>query len=143
MPFDPAVPAPHADLASQMFRDQFTGLKDLIDTQAAIITGQAALIADLQTRVTALEPPVLTATGFGAPEANSPLTQIGDYDGHPLYQTAGGWNVFWAGDYPAYFITDLAPQFSPAVGYVNTSSQQDVQGQYASNGKPLPAGTVA
>jgi hypothetical protein len=30
MPFDPTVPAPHADLTSAMFRDQFTGLKALI-----------------------------------------------------------------------------------------------------------------
>ncbi|MFN0077499.1 MAG: hypothetical protein ACKVY0_13600 [Prosthecobacter sp.] len=32
MPFDPNIPADHADLTGAMFRGQFNGLKDLIDT---------------------------------------------------------------------------------------------------------------
>ena len=32
MPYDPNIPADHADLTGAMFRGQFTGLKDLIDT---------------------------------------------------------------------------------------------------------------
>jgi hypothetical protein len=31
MPYDPNIPADHADLTGAMFRGQFTGLKDLID----------------------------------------------------------------------------------------------------------------
>lgn len=36
MPFDPAVPATNAELTSAMFRDQFTGLKSLIDAVPGI-----------------------------------------------------------------------------------------------------------
>ena len=32
MPYDPNIPADHADLTGAMFRGQFNGLKDLIDT---------------------------------------------------------------------------------------------------------------
>ncbi|MEQ1933652.1 MAG: hypothetical protein ABL962_07220, partial [Fimbriimonadaceae bacterium] len=35
MPYDPDIPADHADLTGAMFRGQFTGLKDLIDAVPA------------------------------------------------------------------------------------------------------------
>jgi hypothetical protein len=36
MPFDPNIPAQNAELTSAMFRGQFTGLKDLIDSMGNI-----------------------------------------------------------------------------------------------------------
>jgi hypothetical protein len=36
MPYDPNIPADHADLTGAMFRGQFTGLKDLIDAVSGV-----------------------------------------------------------------------------------------------------------
>ena len=62
MPFDPAVPEYQAELTSVMFRDQFNGLKALVDAQASVIAAvqaqagaQAAQITALQTQVAALQ----------------------------------------------------------------------------------------
>jgi hypothetical protein len=40
MPFDPAKPADHSDLDSQVMRDQLTALKALIDAQPAVAYGR-------------------------------------------------------------------------------------------------------
>lgn len=49
MAYNPNLPASHAPIVSQELRDQFNGLKALIDAQAAQIT---ALQAALNSKVT-------------------------------------------------------------------------------------------
>ena len=134
MPFDPTVPAPHADLTSQMFRDQFNGLKDIIDDLQAQNTALTA-------RVAALEPPV--AAGFGDPRANGPLTQDGMWNGYPAFRTPS--NAY-------YHVADMdhyrcAPGGDPMntmdVQYVNPVSGT-VKGAYTLNlGGMPPAGMVS
>ena len=86
--FDPTFPAPHADAASEPFRNQFNALNDKIDAQAATI---AALIL----RIEALENPSHEAFGFGEAGACGKLTVIGTFAGKPMYQAAGGWYYCW------------------------------------------------
>jgi len=47
MPFDPTLPVDHSKIVAAELRNQFNGLKDLIDAQAAQISAQAAQIAEL------------------------------------------------------------------------------------------------
>ena len=48
MPYDPNFPPDHQPLNAAPWRNQFNGLKDLIDAQAAQLAVQAAQIAALQ-----------------------------------------------------------------------------------------------
>jgi hypothetical protein len=70
MAYDPTLPADHSPIVSQELRDQFNGLKALIDVQDAtieaqdaLINAQQALIGGLQEQVTALKL-VLTANNL-------------------------------------------------------------------------------
>ena len=48
MPYDPTLPVNHAPIVAAELRDQFNGLKALIDAQAALIADQQIQIAGLQ-----------------------------------------------------------------------------------------------
>ena len=48
MPYDPTLPVDHAQVVAAELRDQFNGLKSLIDAQAALIADQQIQIAGLQ-----------------------------------------------------------------------------------------------
>jgi hypothetical protein len=63
MTFDPLFPSDNSEMKASEYRAQCDALKSLIDA--------------LEVRVAALELPPLTASGFGAPEANGPLI-VGD-----------------------------------------------------------------
>ncbi len=58
--------------------------------------------------------PTLTASGFGDPASNGVLTQIGTFNGQPLYQAAGGDYVFFTTDgaAPGWRITAQDPNIS-------------------------------
>lgn len=62
MPFDPTFPATNAPLASATFRDQFNGLKALIDTLTTQVSGLVAQCNSLQGDLDALSDTV--AEGF-------------------------------------------------------------------------------
>ena len=53
MPYDPNFPPTNAELISAEFREQFQGLKALIDAQAATIASHTAQIASLQAQLDA------------------------------------------------------------------------------------------
>ena len=48
MPYDPTLPVNHAPIVAAELRNQFNGLKALIDAQAALIADQQIQIAGLQ-----------------------------------------------------------------------------------------------
>lgn len=62
MPFDPAVPATNAELTSAMFREQFTGLKSIIDAVPGITDVQV----DGVTTVNPGDPATATASLIGS-----------------------------------------------------------------------------
>ena len=66
MPFDPALPAQNAPVVSAELRDQFNGLKDLIDAQETRIAALEAALAG-----TALNP---TTVGPFSTSLNDPPT---------------------------------------------------------------------
>ena len=118
MPFDPTLPVTDSEMKSAEMRDQFNGLKDLIDGQSPLIAtlsgrcdgldanvatltaNVASLtgnIAALTTRVTLLEqlvayrtlPATLTVTGFGRADVNGVYTQIANVNGAPAWELLG------------------------------------------------------
>ena len=74
MPFDPTLPLNGSNLTATEIRNQLNALNDLI--------------TDLTARVTALEPPSHTATGFGDAGANGLYQQADLWYGRPLYLNA-------------------------------------------------------
>jgi hypothetical protein len=121
MAFDPTLPAPRTRVRSQELRNQFNGLKEIIDAQAVTIAAQAAEIAMLQGQVAGLVsaldtvPPgqaVLTLQYAGgmdvpmllaAPRATSLLLQR-RYEGETDWPTVA--TLQWGG--PDYY-TDTLP----------------------------------
>ncbi len=93
MAFDPTLPAAHSRVRSQELRNQFNGLKEIIDAQAALIVTQGSQIAAQSGQITALQSaldtvppgqPTLTLQYAGgldvpmlvtAPRANTVLVQ--------------------------------------------------------------------
>ena len=136
MPFDPAVPQPGDDLAAAPLRNQFNALKALVDDQAAAI-------AALTLRVAALEPPPLTATGFGNPRANGTLIVVGNYDGHPLYRVNNtGLYCLWTVN-----VWTMQPDDPRTVGITGTmygTGATDIHGPWTPYAPQwVPAGSVS
>ena len=133
MPFDPTVPAPHADLTSQMFRDQFNGLNAKIDAQAAVI-------ADLQAQINALKPH--EAFGFGDARACGILTLMGMLQGKPYYRAAGGAWFFWSAFDGQWAVRFDQPDETTSCGDYFRAAPALI-GPYANRSGTAPAGTVS
>jgi TolA-binding protein len=63
MAYDPNLPANHAPVVSQELRDQFAGLKALIDAQQAQIDGQQSQIGDMNSSIADLQDAVNALQG--------------------------------------------------------------------------------
>ena len=55
MAFNPDLPAPNSDVMSGELRDQFNGLKELIDTPSPEVAALTARVATLETQLAALQ----------------------------------------------------------------------------------------
>jgi len=119
-------------MKSAEMRSQFTSLKALIDS--------------LDARVTALEPPVLTATGFGDAASNGALTLVGATPvGGPIYQTPRG-QYFWRQGFAAPYnwnVTEDDPNSGPAMQFLYVGNHDEVTGPYTVGTGPAPAGTIS
>ena len=154
MPFDPNWPSYKAKNDSAKWRVQLNSLNDKLDAQAATIAAQAVQIASMNTQIAAILlqlaalTPSLTATGFGEMGANGKITQIGMFNGKPMYQAAGGWYYCWNADGGMWICRDAMP----GTGYMSNNRYADTG--YASeitaavwgpgfNPGMLPCGTVS
>jgi hypothetical protein len=63
MAYDPNLPANHAPVVSAELRDQFAGLKALIDAQQAEIDGQQSQLHDQQLAIAELQDAVNALQG--------------------------------------------------------------------------------
>ena len=130
MPFNPSIPATDTEMKSVEMRDQFNGLKDLIDA--------------LTVRVVALEgapPATPTATGFGIAEVNGALTDQGLFGAEHYYLTPGGYYfIFSAGD-NLWVVTNAPPGVGSPFFY--TKAPGPVTGNYTVDAGTAPGGTVA
>ena len=138
--FNPTEPHNGIPVDADFLRDQFNSLKDLID-------GQAATIADLQTRVATLENPPLTAAGFGEPGANGVLTETGITNGYPEYTISGGYVLRYGQigmNMPRYFILANAPDDLSMARYDNGVAGEVLTGNVWQQGAGMgPAGTIS
>ena len=108
MAYDPNLPANHAPIVSQELRDQFNGLKALIDAQQATIdaqqtqiTAQQATIDGQQTQINdvraqangaALMPDLtILDTEFHDPPTEADLEVFRNYINDMASQLQGGW----------------------------------------------------
>ena len=134
MPFNPNEPHNGIPVDADFLRDQFNALNDLIGSLTA--------------RVAALESHGLVATGFGSSGANGALTNIGTFDGKPMYQAAGGWWYCWNSAGGFWICRDALP------GTGDNSNNRYADLQYAAditavqwttgfNPGMLPCGTVS
>jgi hypothetical protein len=72
MAYDPTLPANNSPIVSAELRNQFAGLKDLIDAQAVTIT-------DLQAQINALKPPPTNIVlSYDGSQDNASWTYDGD-----------------------------------------------------------------
>jgi len=132
MPFDPTFPQAHTKANADAMRAQLNALNDLI-------TGLTA-------RVAALEPPVLTATGFGDAASNGALTPAGTTPvGGPIFTTPGG-RYFWRQGFAAPYnwnVTEFDPNSGPAMQFLYTGTHDEVTGSYDVGTGTAPAGIVS
>src|SRR5438309_5755216 len=134
MPFDPTLPLNNSNLTATEFRNQLNALNDLI--------------TNLTARVAVLElPPVITASGYGYPEANGILTQSGIHDGKPWYTIAGGFLIWWQASSGTWVLSEeIEPHSGSAVWlYKLVADTPTPVGQYELAGEMNggPAGAVA
>ena len=133
MSFDPTIPVTDSDMKSAEMRDQFNALNDLITALAA--------------RVTALENPPLTSTGFGEPGANGLLTPTGMTNGYPEYSIAGGYIIRYGQvgmNMPRYFILANAMDDLSMARYDNGVSGATLTGNVWQQGAGMgPVGTIS
>src|SRR5437762_636613 len=119
--FDPTLPQTNSEIKSAELRDQFNGLKDLIDALTgrcdivdANIASLEASLATATAELTLLEslnasrgfPATLTATGFGRSDVNGVYTRIADYNGAPAWKilgSPGNVRIIWNNFYPNYW----------------------------------------
>ncbi|MCG3148071.1 MAG: hypothetical protein PCFJNLEI_01513 [Verrucomicrobiae bacterium] len=110
MPFNPLLPAPNSVITSSELRNQFTGLKDLIDAVAAPTQlRDAENIVSLDAIARTLTGPAsLTATGFGGVVYydagnqnydgtlfNGDYTVTGTHNGQPYWTNATGLVIYY------------------------------------------------
>ena len=85
----------------------------------------------------------LTARGFEAPGANGLLTQVGTFNGQPIYQVAGSWYFAWMGTPPGWWA--VQPDDPRIAGFNGIYYKEDstLTGQYVIGGSSTPAGSVS
>jgi hypothetical protein len=128
MPFNPTLPAHNSEVTSAELREQFNGLKTLID--------------DLTVRVAALEnpPATLTASGFGIPEVNGALVDQGMFGAEHYYKTAGDYYFIFSPGDNLWVVTNAPPgQSSP---FFYTKAAGSITGSWNVAAGAAPAGTV-
>ena len=108
MPFDSNWPPDHSELDGGPFRDQFNGLKDIIDAQAA-------LISSLQTQTTAQQTQ-LNAQAWLLNQLNIPKLN---------HDNEGAWSMGYIGTLPAlwqvWVRSDLNTDWSNTASYTPPS----------------------
>ena len=84
-----------------------------------------------------------TATGFPVPGANGVLTPVGDINGQPLYQSAGGWYFAWMGTPTGWWA--VQPDDPRVTGFNGVYYRQDatLAGPYVIGGTSTLAGMVS
>src|SRR5690349_10678384 len=148
MSFNPSLPASNSEMRSEEMRNQFNGLKDLIDWNTlpnkptpvangtyTIGTGTAqnGTITVVGGIITAVQqasdiPPDLVATGFGDADCNGGYFEDGALHGFPRYRTATGdrWLIYLdASD--EYFLSDSNDGFGVLL-YLNHVTGTDPLG---------------
>ena len=111
MSYDPNLPADHAPVVSAELRNQFNGLKDLLDAQQQQLSAQAAQITTLQTQSTAQQAQ-LDAQAWLLNQLNVPQLN---------HDNNGAWSVSYIGTLPAlwqvWVRSDLNSDWSNTASY--------------------------